>query len=534
MSSIVRPGSRTDFTYDAGSLLSEIQHTSGANIRSSNKYAYDQRKFISQKRTLSGTFDYSYDLNGQLTSSLQSLPSGLSEQFGYDSVGNRTSSGGAANVYDANSEKILDDGMYTYVFDNNWNVTYKSSKSSGISYAYSYNSRNELKIVSIMDAPLSGNLLRKIEYKYDPLGRRIERKVTDIEHPNDSYQKFFAYDGDNIVAEMDANNRVLASYTFSPMGPDDVLAVHFTSHAVPAAQGGDPISSKYIMATSVGNFYYLKDHLNTVTDVIDSNGTVVQKHEFFSYGSLRSVKNSAGADVTWDLAPIKSTFLFAGREYEPETGLYYNRARYYDPTTGRFLQKDSDPGDITKPAAVVNKYIYGSNNPIMMMDPSGRFGIFAAMLVGAAVGAVVGAIDATLNGGNFLEKTLKGAVGGALFGAAIYLNPTAGLLSLGTSIAKASSKRENFFSAFNADIIKDGAIAATLSVTDNYLNQWAGSANIVEGIIPKVALGVIQQATYFVGIPYITYDFLDTSCKTGNGGLARNDVCQAFRHAKGW
>jgi len=59
-------------------------------------------------------------------------------------------------------------------------------------------------------------------------------------------------------------------------------------------------------------------------------------------------------------------FLFTGREFDSETGLYYYRARYYNPYIGRFLQ--TDPAD-----QGMNAYTYCGNNPVNALDPSGAF-----------------------------------------------------------------------------------------------------------------------------------------------------------------
>jgi RHS repeat-associated protein len=62
----------------------------------------------------------------------------------------------------------------------------------------------------------------------------------------------------------------------------------------------------------------------------------------------------------------ENPFLFTGRRYDTETGLYYYRARYYNPTTGRFLQTDPiGYGD------GMNMYAYCKNGPVSMADPSG-------------------------------------------------------------------------------------------------------------------------------------------------------------------
>ena len=61
---------------------------------------------------------------------------------------------------------------------------------------------------------------------------------------------------------------------------------------------------------------------------------------------------------------IANHFTYFGQTYDEETGLYYLRARYYDPTTGRFTQQDTAEDGY-------NWYVYGNNNPVMFVDPSG-------------------------------------------------------------------------------------------------------------------------------------------------------------------
>ena len=57
---------------------------------------------------------------------------------------------------------------------------------------------------------------------------------------------------------------------------------------------------------------------------------------------------------------------------DSESGYYYYRARYYDSQSGRFLQKDPHPGNLTVPVSVTNGYAYVGNRPTYHADPSGR------------------------------------------------------------------------------------------------------------------------------------------------------------------
>ncbi|MFN8531666.1 MAG: RHS repeat-associated core domain-containing protein [Anaerolineae bacterium] len=70
-----------------------------------------------------------------------------------------------------------------------------------------------------------------------------------------------------------------------------------------------------------------------------------------------------------------TNYLFAGQQYDAATGLYSMRARYYDPTTGRFLSRDTWPIDYANPAEL-NRYVYAAGNPVRWSDPSGRSTFF--------------------------------------------------------------------------------------------------------------------------------------------------------------
>src|SRR5205814_2186996 len=76
--------------------------------------------------------------------------------------------------------------------------------------------------------------------------------------------------------------------------------------------------------------WYLTDKLGTVRDIVETTGTVLDHLSYDSYGKVLTESSAADGD----------RFKFAGREYDTETGLYYNRARYYDPTTGQFVSQD--------------------------------------------------------------------------------------------------------------------------------------------------------------------------------------------------
>ena len=103
--------------------------------------------------------------------------------------------------------------------------------------------------------------------------------------------------------------------------------------------------------------WYMTDQLGSVRDVVSTSGTVLDHIVYGSFGNIISQTNSSNGD----------RFLFTGMEYDATTGIYYDHARYYDPTTGRFVSQD--PKGFA--AGDANLYRYARNSPAGAEDPSG-------------------------------------------------------------------------------------------------------------------------------------------------------------------
>jgi RHS repeat-associated protein len=94
--------------------------------------------------------------------------------------------------------------------------------------------------------------------------------------------------------------------------------------------------------------------------MVDTAGNVVNNYSYDEWGNILA-KTEA----------VDNPFKYAGEIYDDETGLYYLRARYYDPQTGRFINEDSYEGQVTDPLSL-NLYTYCENDPIDKVDPSGN------------------------------------------------------------------------------------------------------------------------------------------------------------------
>ncbi len=188
-----------------------------------------------------------------------------------------------------------------------------------------------------------------------------EKRVTDLLNSVNSRTRKYIYNGENIIAEFNDSNQLLARYLHSPLKADDILSAEISSQGVNAG-----------LAQTPGAYYFLKDAIGSVTDVTASSGEVVQRNEYSSFGILKKTTDAVGTDTT-NNPVFRSTFTFTGREFDTETGLYYYRARYYDAEIGRFLSTDPAEGNLKNPISVVNKYVYVENNPHNLVDPSGKF-----------------------------------------------------------------------------------------------------------------------------------------------------------------
>ena len=189
-----------------------------------------------------------------------------------------------------------------------------------------YDHRNRL--THFEKRSVGGVILEEVSFTYDALNRRIIKSSS-------AGTVVTVYNGQVPWADYDENGNVLARYL-----PDDV-----TDHLLARQRPGE------------GTVWYLPDRLGSVRDLAGSDGQTVAHIDYDSFGSTVGTLDTNLVD----------RFLFTGRELDVETGLYYYRARYYDPASGRFISQD--PIGFT--AGDANLYTYVGNGPTNFVDPGG-------------------------------------------------------------------------------------------------------------------------------------------------------------------
>lgn len=108
--------------------------------------------------------------------------------------------------------------------------------------------------------------------------------------------------------------------------------------------------------TSSAVRWMLADHQGTIRDVSDNTGDTTGRHVVFdAFGNVTS-------------GTLTSRFSYTGQEYDPDTGLYYYNARWYNPSVGRFISKDP----IGFAGGDTNQYAYVGNGATNYGDPGGK------------------------------------------------------------------------------------------------------------------------------------------------------------------
>ncbi len=277
---------------------------------------------------------------------------------------------------------VTDAGDKLYTYDQNGNMTGWTSKTSGAKRTITWNEENRVK--SIADSGSTTVFL------YDDAG---ERAVKRGQHGESVYiNRFYAVkNGDlgskhifagetRVVTKLEKDGGSIQS---GVPGSVALIRSQGIQNAILQGSGTKKGINRRLPnpdgSTTTGTnppiekfqFFYHGDHLGSSSFITDDAGAVYQHLEYFPYGETW-VEDGGSGQVPG--------YKFTGKELDPETGLYYYGARYYDPVLSKWISTDPIisaylDGEINGGIYVpinLNLFTYAASNPLRYLDPDGR------------------------------------------------------------------------------------------------------------------------------------------------------------------
>ncbi len=328
-------GNTTTFGYDPDSnLVSSTFPATTGNVDTDGYNAADQLVSASfaQGQSMLATLAYTRDPLGEVTGETQTgLPGSSSLSYGYNQLAQLTSAGYSSYSYDNAGNVTQLAGASGYSYDN------ASELASSPTATYTYNQLGE----RTSSTPTAGG---QTSYAYDQDGRLISYT------PPTGPATTFAYNGDGIRASKTTGTSTSKFKWDLTAGIPALLSDGQNSYIY--GPGSTPIEQINQAGTPT---YLHHDQLGSTRLITDQTGNATGTFTYNPYGTISA---SSGAAST--------PFGYADQYTDAETGLQYDRARYYDPTTGQFLTRDP-LNDLTQ-----ETYSYAGDSPTNNIDPTGQ------------------------------------------------------------------------------------------------------------------------------------------------------------------
>ncbi len=294
-------------------------------------FEYDARDELIARSSNGQRTEYKYNERRELLSVQQGEDE---ERFTVDAAGNYMSNVPGAGSMFERGNRLVQRGQTNYSYDDAGQLLEKRVSTAGGNERIWRYEWDAFKFLRAVETPEG----KRVEFLYDTYARRVSKKVIRHEALGDIVESHTHYIWDRValLQEVDVLGEepvVLRSYGYVEQG-DEVPAGHVDG------QQGEWI-------------HYLTDQNGTPEQLLDGAGLVVGELEREAFGRVTKASG------------LSTAIRFPGQYADEETGLHYNRYRYYDPEAGRYISPD--PINL---AGGVNLYAYGPN-PIGWFDPMG-------------------------------------------------------------------------------------------------------------------------------------------------------------------
>ncbi len=243
-------------------------------------------------------------------------------------------------IYDSRNRLLTSTNggkIITYTYDDNGNLL--SEQGEDRTRTYTYDAGNRL----VTATSTEGTNVTIESYAYDYEGNRISKQV------NEEDKVYYLNDtaGELSQVSLELNKQ-----------PDDTYSVK-KYHT----RGLELLNTDIVTTSGTEKRYYVQDGHGSVTALVNEDTAVTDTYVYDAYGIL--LKKTGDTD---------NDYLYTGEQYNENTQLYYLRARYMSPETGRFSTMDSYAGALDNPVSL-HKYLYANANPVMNTDPTGYFSL---------------------------------------------------------------------------------------------------------------------------------------------------------------
>jgi len=373
-------GNLAEYTYDSLDRLTDLtnwQSSARQNVLSSYEYtlsADGQRTAAAE--TLAGATTYinwSYDALNRLAAEDYNAPDDANDfthEYVYDVVGNRLSK----TVNDANvtqysynnndqlTEEVTDGNVSSYEYDDNGALVKKDAGGDPNHY-YSYDLRGRLAQLQVENGVT-------LSYLYNPDGIRVRAAVQA---------------GSTTDYLIDPYNHTGYAQVLKEVGDSNTVYIYGLDAIAQAAGASEP---KYLLYDGHGSVRQLSNNI----------GNSIASYSYDAYGSAHGFNPGEAA----------TKLLYTGEFYDSHSGFYYNRARWYNPSVGRFNRLDPFAGSNRDPQSL-HKYLYAHCNPINGMDPSGSSFILDFTIQNAIRGSIAAVAFSIIS---FTAAKLRGATWG--------------------------------------------------------------------------------------------------------------------------
>jgi RHS repeat-associated protein len=337
----------TSYTYDPANNVATVTTPNGTQTTLN----YDSLNRITSLTTPVSSYTYTQGPTGNRTGVTEG--NGRAISWNYDGI-YRLTNETISNDPDSNN------GSASYNLDPVGNRSSMTSTLPGInSGAWGYNADDE---ISSETYDANGNVIKEANgntHTYDS-----QNHMTSM--TNGATVVTMIYDGDGNRVSKTVNG-ITTQYLVDDLNPTGLPQVveEVVNGAVTRqyTYGLQRISQQQFINSTWTSSFYVYDGAGSVRQLTDSTGKVTDEYEYDAYGNSFTKSGTT-----------PNNYLYRGEQYDLDLGLYYLRARYYNPATGRFFSSDPLEGSANDPASL-HKYLYAAGDPVNRIDPHGRAGI---------------------------------------------------------------------------------------------------------------------------------------------------------------